>query len=128
MDDHQNLPRTIENLASERGVFRANAYFLVLEAIELAMVSQEVRGHISGEYLLDWIRKMGQERYGVMAGEVFNAWGVNSTLDFGRVVFHLVEDGLLKKQEKDNLIDFLDCYEFDKAFTLKAFQANMAEG
>ncbi len=128
MDDKFNLPLTIENLASERGVFRPDAYFFVLEAIEVAMASQEVRGHISGEFLLEWIRKMGQERFGVMAGEVFNSWGVNSTLDFGRIVFHLVEDGLLKKQDEDSLIDFLDGFEFDKAFTLKAFQANMAKG
>lgn len=128
MDDNLSLPLTIENLAAERGVFRPDAYFFVLEAIEVAMASQEVRGHISGEYLLDWIRKMGQERFGVMAGEVFNAWGVHSTLDFGRIVFHLVEDGLLKKQQGDTLIDFLDGFEFDKAFTLRAFQANMANG
>ncbi len=128
MNDLLKLPRDIERLAAERGSFRPEAYFFVLEAIELAMASQKIRGHISGEYLLEWIRKMGQERFGVMAGEVFNAWGVNSTLDFGRVVFHLVEDGLLKKQQEDNLIDFIDGFEFDKVFTLNAFQANMANG
>ncbi len=128
MDDILKLPRTIEILASHKGVFRADAYFFVIEAIEVAMASRDVREHISGEYLLDHIRKMGQERFGVMAGDVFHAWGVHSTLDFGRVVFHLVEEGLLKKQQEDTLIDFLDGFEFDKAFTLRAFQANMAKG
>jgi len=39
MDDNLNFSFTIEKIASERGVFRANAYFFVLEAIELAVVS-----------------------------------------------------------------------------------------
>lgn len=128
MDDILKLPRTIETLAAQKGVFRADAYFFVIEAIELAMASTDVREHISGEFLLGWIKKMGQERFGIMAGDVFRAWGVHSTLDFGRVVFHLVEEGLLKKQQEDTLIDFLDGFEFDQAFTLKAFQGNMAKG
>jgi len=57
-----------------------------------------------------------------MAGDVFNDWGVRCTLDFGRVVFHLVEDGLLRKQPHDNLTDFLDRFDFQEAFSLKVFQ------
>ena len=58
---------------------------------------------MSGDDLLDWIQDLGRERYGVMAGDVFNAWGVRSTLDFGRIVFHLVDDGLLRKRDEDSL-------------------------
>ncbi len=57
-----------------------------------------------------------------MAGDVFNSWGVRSTLDFGRIVFHLVEDGLLKKQADDSLTDFLDRFDFQEAFALKVFE------
>jgi len=122
MTAHTDLVQTIRNLAEHRGVFRAEAYFFVLESLENAMESMTERGHISGEGLLDWIRQLGQERYGVMAGDVFNAWGVNGTIDFGRIVFHLVDAGLLKKRQQDSLSDFIDIFSFQEAFALKVYQ------
>jgi uncharacterized repeat protein (TIGR04138 family) len=80
------------------------------------------RGHVTGEDLLDWIRELGRERYGVMAGDVFNAWGVHATIDFGRIVFHLVEEGLLCKRDKDSLSDFVEKFDFQDAFALKIFE------
>ncbi len=82
----------------------------------------EERGHITGEDLLDWIRDLGRDRYGVMAGDVFNSWGVQATIDFGRIVFHLVEEGLLRKRDQDSLSDFIDRFDFQDAFALKVFE------
>lgn len=122
MQETMDLMHSIRKLAERRGVFRPDAYFFVLEALENAMSSQEVRSHISGEDLLDWIRNLGSERYGVMAGDVFNSWGVHATIDFGRIVFHLVEAGLLRKREEDSLTDFIDKFDFRDAFALKVFE------
>lgn len=119
MTAHSDLVTTIQNLAEHRAVYRPEAYFFVLESLENAMESMSERGHISGDGLLDWIRQLGQERYGVMAGDVFNAWGVNGTIDFGRIVFHLVDEGLLKKRQQDSLSDFIDKFDFQQAFALK---------
>ncbi|MCP4293148.1 MAG: hypothetical protein GY780_15085 [bacterium] len=122
MNKAANLRRTIDKLAEKRGVFRADAYLFALEAIEQAMQSQSTPAHISGEYLLDWIVLLGKERYGPMAPDVFRSWGVHNTLDFGRIVFHLVEARLLRKREEDNLTDFLDKFDFEEAFSLKVFK------
>jgi len=119
MTAHSELVPTVRKLATDRSVYRAEAYFFVLASLETAMSSQSEPGHVSGEGLLTWIRQLGQERYGVMAGDVFNAWGVNSTLDFGRIVFHLVDAGLLKKRHQDSLSDFIDKFDFEEAFALK---------
>ncbi|MFT5232397.1 MAG: putative repeat protein (TIGR04138 family) [Candidatus Krumholzibacteriia bacterium] len=119
MTTDPDLVKTIRKMATDRSVYRAEAYFFVLESLETAMTSQDEPGHVSGEGLLDWIRRLGQDRYGVMAGDVFNAWGVNSTLDFGRIVFHLVDEGLLKKRNQDSLSDFIDKFNFNDAFSLK---------
>ncbi len=119
MTAHSDLVTTIRNLAEHRGVYRPEAYFFVLESLENAMESMNERGHINGDGLLDWIRQLGQERFGVMAGDVFNAWGVNGTIDFGRIVFHLVDEGLLKKRQQDSLSDFIDKFNFQEAFALK---------
>ncbi len=122
VDKTISMVRTIGGIARRRGLFRPEAYLFVLEALERAMISREEPGHISGEELLDSLRDLGGERFGVMAGDVFHDWGVNCTLDFGRIVFHLVEEGLLKKQPHDTLADFLDRYDFQEAFALKVFE------
>ena len=122
MQETMDLMLSIRNLAERRGVFRPEAYFFVLEALENAMASMDERGHITGEDLLEWIRDLGQERFGIMAGDVFNAWGVNATIDFGRIVFHLVEAGLLRKRDEDSLSDFIDKFDFQDAFALKVFE------
>jgi uncharacterized repeat protein (TIGR04138 family) len=119
MQETMDLLHSIRILADRRGVFRPDAYFFVLEALENAMANMEERGHITGEDLLVWIRELGRERYGVMAGDVFNAWGVHATIDFGRIVFHLVEAGLLRKRDEDSLSDFVDKFDFQDAFALK---------
>lgn len=119
MHETMDLMISIRNLAERRGVFRPEAYFFVLEALENAMASMDERGHITGEDLLEWIRDLGAERFGVMAGDVFNAWGVHATIDFGRIVFHLVEAGLLRKRDEDSLSDFIDKFDFQEAFALK---------
>jgi len=122
MQETMDLMLSIRNLAERRGVFRPEAYFFVLEALENAMASMDERGHITGEDLLEWIRDLGQERFGIMAGDVFNAWGVNATIDFGRIVFHLVGAGLLRKRDEDSLSDFIDKFDFQDAFALKVFE------
>jgi uncharacterized repeat protein (TIGR04138 family) len=113
------LLQTINDLAGRRGVFRPDAYFFVLEALETVVAARADRGHVTGEDLLEGARRLGQERYGVMAPDVFRAWGVRTTLDFGRVVFHLVDAGLLHKRERDSLSDFIDKFDFDVAFSLR---------
>jgi uncharacterized repeat protein (TIGR04138 family) len=120
--DTLDLLQNVKRIAERRGVFRAEAYYFVLEALETAMEAREERGHIAGGDLLDEIRRLAADRYGVMAGDVFRSWGVNATIDFGRVVFHLVEEGLLRKRDEDSLRDFIDKFDFEQAFSLKTLR------
>lgn len=122
MTPKSELADTVRNLAERRGVYRPEAYFFVLESLENASEAMDERTHVTGGVLLDWIRDLGRARYGVMAGDVFNAWGVNGTIDFGRIVFHLVDVGLLRKREQDSLSDFIDRFDFQEAFALKVYE------
>lgn len=123
MTTKKDITLLINEIARNKAVFKADAYFFVLQALESATADQEEKRHISGEDLLDFIRNLGNERYGPMAGDVFNSWGVRSTLDFGRIVFHLVDAQLLGKRDQDCLTDFLDKYDFQEAFALRVFEA-----
>ncbi|HMB71377.1 MAG TPA: Minf_1886 family protein [bacterium] len=83
--------------------------------------------HVSGKELLEAVRRLGPERYGVMTREVFASWGVNATDDFGEIVFNLVDAGLLSKTEEDSRDDFRAVYSFDEAFSPAAYWQEVLE-
>ena len=51
-----------------------------------------------------------------MVRTVFKHWGVNSTEDFGQIVFMLVDAKLLGKTEEDSIEDFKNSYDFKEIF------------
>jgi uncharacterized repeat protein (TIGR04138 family) len=121
MEDAKGLLARIRDVADTRGVYGLDAYLFVLEALDRVGQSRQETKHVSGEDLLEGIKQLGRERYGVMATDVFNEWRVRETLDFGRIVFHLVEAGLLSRREEDSLSDFLDKFEFKQVFEREYF-------
>jgi uncharacterized repeat protein (TIGR04138 family) len=68
--------------------------------------STEATGHISGPELLDGIRRLGLQHFGMMSIVVFKTWGIHSTDDFGKIVFQLIEAGEMRKTDDDQLHDF----------------------
>jgi len=77
---------------------------------------EKLNRHVGGEDLCWGLRDYSLSRWGLMAPAVLRSWGLRSTMDFGRIVFALVENDLLQKQPEDTLRDFEDVYDFDKAF------------
>lgn len=72
--------------------------------------------HVTGQQLCVGLREYAIERYGRLARTVLDHWGLRSTEDFGRIVFAMVEVGLMRKTEEDTLEDFSGVYDFDEAF------------
>ena len=70
--------------------------------------------HISGRELLEGARDLARREFGLMARTVFRMWGVNSTADFGEIVFNLIEANLMSKTETDCRADFADVYDLDR--------------
>lgn len=76
----------------------------------------EKSGHISGHELLEGIRQLGIQRYGMLCPTVFRKWNVLSTADFGHIVFRMIEEGEMRKTPDDSLDDFQDVYDFNRVF------------
>ena len=93
-----------------------DAYLFTMEALEFALRKLTEPRHISGREMLEAVRTFGWERFGFLAPEVFKHWSVHNTLDFGRIVFRLVECGFMSKRPQDRLEEFRDVYEFKEAF------------
>lgn len=72
--------------------------------------------HVSGQQLCLGLRDFAIEKYGRLAGTVLDHWGLRSTDDFGRIVFAMVEVGLMRKTDEDTLKDFENVYDFAEAF------------
>jgi uncharacterized repeat protein (TIGR04138 family) len=124
VDDHSRA--LMSELAFRDGVmdrlrlieprFDEHAYLFVLAALEFSQTKLPERRHISGPELADACRGLALERYGVMSRVVLEHWGIRSTRDIGDVVFALVEFGLLISQPTDTKDDFIDIFDFDRAF------------
>jgi len=78
--------------------------------------NEEEAAHINGRELLDGIRELAVNEFGLMAIVVLRHWGVRSTDDFGRIVFDFIERGAMRKTDRDQLNEFFDVYDFDQVF------------
>lgn len=112
---------SVRNQATSR-TYHPLAYKFVFSALRFTQEqlgrdrATEATGHISGPELLDGIRLLGLQHFGMLCIPVFKTWGIHSTEDFGRIVFQLIEAGEMRKTPNDQLADFLGVYDFNKAF------------
>jgi uncharacterized repeat protein (TIGR04138 family) len=120
---HREVAGKIEVIRSRDRRYHADAYLFVIDAVEAVLLEIARMRHISGSELCGGLRMLATDRFGPMAKEVLNFWGVRSTEDFGNIVFNLVDAGLLLKTEHDCIDDFIDVYDFGEAFERNYFEA-----
>ena len=86
-------------------------------AAEKAMADKKNRRrHISGKELCMGLRQMLIRKYGRMAIDVLNAWHISQTIDFGEIVYDLVNAGVLSVSAEDSRDDFVNVFDFGDAF------------
>ncbi len=86
------------------------------EPAELDEIASAQSRHVTGQELCLGLRSLAVEKYGLLARTVLRGWGVRTTEDFGKIVYAMVDTGLLRTSEQDSLDDFRGVYEFDEAF------------
>lgn len=92
------------------------AYVFVMAALGRSIRALGKPRHLTGGELLAGIREEAEAQFGPMAATVFEHWGVKNSLDFGRIVFNMVHEGILSKTETDALEDFEDNVFFSTLF------------
>ena len=103
--------------------YDAEAYNFVYEALDFTIKNvikarPRTNQHVSGQELLEGVRRYGIDQFGCLAQTVLESWGVCRTDDFGEIVFNLVEHDLMGKQDADTKTDFRSIYEFAEVFDL----------
>jgi uncharacterized repeat protein (TIGR04138 family) len=98
------------------GRYHERAYLFVLGAVEFLQTRLEVRRHVTAAELAWACRDLALQQYGLLAPSVLAHRGIARTEDFGRIVYTLVEVGLLVTQPGDHESDFQAVYDFTAAF------------
>ncbi len=103
--------------------FERGAYYFVRQGLDYTIremgktKKREAKGnHVSGQELLEGIRKFALEQYGPMSLTLLNHWGLHRCEDIGEIVFQLVNREVLGKTDHDSPQDFAGGYDFREAF------------
>ena len=119
--------KTLQQVVEEVGLYPIEAYEFVQQG--LGYTVQKIHGeckpgqkpnaasrHVSGQDLCEGLREFALLKWGLLARTVLARWNVRRTLDFGTIVFALVDYGHMQKTDEDNLDDFRDVFDFKSAF------------
>ena len=119
MDTPEKILEKIQNLIDSNPQYKFETYSFILAALHFTMSSLPKPRHITGREFCDGTRRYAIDQFGPLAKTVLEHWGIKETLDFGKIVFALVEIGLMRKTDEDSLDDFKDAYDFKQAFDSK---------
>ena len=107
----------------EYGAYPPEAYDFVQQGLSFTVQVIHGKGgkpranrHVSGQQLCEGIREYALAQYGMLAATVLGLWNITSTLDFGRIVFALIEAGQMQKTDEDTIEDFRNVFDFKTAF------------
>ena len=112
----------LRKLALQDGRYSPEAFRFLYESLEQALIlagrahAEGVDRHVTGREVLLGMRACATLQFGPLAAHVWRSWGVKESLDWGHIVFLLVEHKLLKRQEGDKLEDFAENFDFDEVF------------
>lgn len=87
-----------------------------VEKIHGGLTDPRANRHVTGEDLCQGLREYALLKWGLMARVVLQRWNINHTYDFGRIVFGMIEHGLMHRTDEDTIDDFRDVFEFKTAF------------
>ena len=116
MSEFATLAEAFAQIRRHDGRYHERAYMFVLAALEYAQSKLPARRHLSGAELAWACRDFALEQFGLLAPTVLAHWDIRNTEDLGRIVFLLIDVGLLARQPTDKLEDFERVYDFAEVF------------
>lgn len=112
----------LRQLAIQDGRYSPEAFRFLFESLDHAVrlagkdAAEGTQRHVTGQEVLDGMKACAREAFGPLAAHVWRSWGVREAMDWGRIVFLLVDHGMLKRQEDDSIEDFRSDMDFDAEF------------
>ena len=119
--NNPNVSEMLKPVLEKDDRYTVPAYIFVREGLDHTVKKLKKPRHVSGHELLDGMREYALREYGPIAKRVLSEWGIKECIDFGNIVFNLVDAGLLGQTEEDSIEDFMGGYDFHEAF-IKPYQ------
>jgi uncharacterized repeat protein (TIGR04138 family) len=116
-----NFAETLDRIILEDSRYDREAYAFVRGGLDFTLKMLRKKGdvghrHVSGQELLEGLRRFSLEQFGPMSKTVLNYWGIQRCEDFADLVFNMVSKGILGKTDPDSKADFTGGYDFEDAF------------
>lgn len=105
----QSFENAVAILAERYPEYTEEAYDFMRVALDSAVerfCKNEKQPHLSAKELYLGACAYALEEYGPLAVDVLSFWGLNSSSDFGNVVYNLIEVGIFGKQKDDSREQF----------------------
>lgn len=105
----ETLDAKLRQIASSDAALTFEAYKFVSEAVSHAIHKHRTPSgvrHVGASEIMEASAELAFSSYGLVGNEVLRGWGLKSPVDFGRVVFNLIEHRVLSRSEDDNPEDF----------------------
>lgn len=119
MIENNEIILKLKKLSDLYPQYKIEGYSFLLAALNFTVSRLDKPRHVSGQELLDGVRQYALDQFGPLAGTVLNHWGIFESLDFGKMVFALIEVDLMRKNDDDSLDDFKNGFNFETAFQAK---------
>jgi uncharacterized repeat protein (TIGR04138 family) len=120
--DHSKFEAALDIVLARAPHYERAAYHFLRDALDFTVKERKKAsgqsGHVSGQQLLDGIRRFALKQFGPMVPSVLEYWGIQRTEDFGNMVFSLVDVGVFGKTDQDSIEDFKEVYSFEEAFVV----------
>jgi uncharacterized repeat protein (TIGR04138 family) len=118
-----NFGESVGEIIGRDNRYDRDSYYFVREGLDFTLKllkkqhhAQTAQRHVSGQELLEGLRRYALDQFGPMAKTVLDYWGVRRCEDFGEIVFNMVEKGILGKTDQDSRNDFRGGFDFEEAF------------
>lgn len=117
--------KSLDEIVDEVGLYPREAYKFVQAGLSFTVErihaeadadDPDASRHVSGQQLCEGLRDFALKEWGLLAGTVLRRWGINSTYDFGRIVFAMVDHKHMAKTDEDTIEHFRNVYDFRDAF------------
>ena len=80
---------------------------------------------LCAKVICEGLRLYTFQEFGRLSHHVLTEWGLHSSLDFGKIIFSLIDKKILDADENDKLENFRDIYHFIDTFKLPQTHLNL---
>lgn len=117
-----------KSVMESTGPYPPDAYHFVREGLNWTSKQvyadpeglSDIDRHLSGQQLCMGLRDFAIDRFGFLAPTVLQSWSIGRTDDFGRIVYALIDLGVMSRTPDDSVEDFRAVYDFSEAFHRQA--------